>query len=1288
MAFDQETRNRLSNFVGRTRDLLTKEFTKQCQNLYGLDPEKGTVADISALSQLNDVQLETAKILRSTLDHYLEAAPSSDQKTLKESLQRIVREQAFTVLNRLSALKMAEARGLLIEVLADGYQSKAFQLYKRLAGPALGETGDTYQHFLFSVFDELAVDLPMFDRFSPNGRLFPRESVLLNVLEEINHQDLKDLWSEDETIGWIYQYFNSQEERKAMRKASNAPRNSRELAVRNQFFTPRYVVEFLVDNSLGKFWLNQTGGQTILREKCNYLLVKSDKEKNQTNKIRDPRSIKLLDPACGSMHFGLYAFDLFLKIYKEAWEWEERFGKDSLIVDEEKEKHLEPLKKCYENKEEYLFDVPRLIIEHNIYGIEIDARAAQIARLALWLRAQREWHEMGIKPIDRPKVGKEQIVAAVAPPANEELRKKFSNHLDPKDAELFEKTLDLLQGAPELGGLLRVEKDIPRLVKEVFGEQGPIFADTDDKRWQEAEYRLRSALKEFVKSSDRYSSQLFANDAIQVLRFIDLLENKFDIVVMNPPFGKFPKGSKKYLKDQYPNSCRNILCAFISRMHELAPDGFVGSISDRTWLQKTTYESFREELLTGTNVVNIIADLGWDVLDGAQVATCLTITGNPNSSFVSSIDARNFTTKEKASFLKESINVNPPKISNTKRKAFSTFPDCALAHWCPDGLKSLFEDGVKIDPEIGDSKRGISSGDTTRAFRLIWEVPLDEIGLEKRWAPLQNGGSVSPFYRDTQLVSWYEGNFKALEPLKGSRLQNLEYIGKPGLSWSKRCDFIAPYLMSRGHTFTDEGQGLFLHGEKQSWYLLALLNSKAFQYSLNLFCGQHKSNGYVGKLKIPRNINGHSQKESLIKLAKEAYQIAKSVAIKSEPHSEFDFSFLYKMSENHESIINIVKKWLEKDIAASKKLQQLQNEIDEIVFEVLNLDENDIAIINKSLSERQNISSSLYNQLSEDDKVGIESRCLQILMFMVGIAFGHWTSNNLNINHSEPFEEPKIDNSNNSVEKKNTLVFTNDKDSEFSILKALEQAEEELWTNTKAKYLWEIFSTLEVSSWEVLFSSDGLFFDWHVDKYSFGRGLRRSGPIYWPIASKNGSLTIWLYYHQLSNQTLYHCINDIIEPRLKSISQEKENVRDSNTSKLESLTELEVEIKHFRDKLEKIAQKWRPNLNDGVQVNAAPFWDLFQHKKWRKQLKKVWNGLENGEYEWSHLAMTYWPERVVKSCLENKSIAIAHGLEQELWEEVEVEKEDRWGNVKKEKEWKPKELSKQELRKIADRFKK
>ena len=461
----------------------------------------------------------------------------------------------------------------------------------------------------------------MFNRHSPQGRLFPREASLLDALRLINDPDIQPLWAEDETIGWIYQYFNSKDERKAMRDASQAPRNSRELAVRNQFFTPRYVVEFLVDNTLGQLWFNATGGQTTLREQCQYLLVEPDERPRATTHPRDPRTLKLLDPACGSMHFGLYAFDLFLEIYREAWAWEQQQGPGSLDVSTLPAADFMPLCQTYEDQGAFLRDVPRLIIEQNIYGVDIDPRAAQIATMALWLRAQRAWHEAGILAKDRAAIGQGHVLAAVAPPAEQVLCQQFSAGLDPLDAELFEKTLDLLKGLPELGVLLQVERDLPLLIRQVYGEHGPIFKASNMEQWSKAEGRLREALTEFTQAArSTYQGRLFAQDAEQGLRLIDLCREVFDVVVMNPPFGALANNTKGRLAEAYPCSKNDLLAIFVERgLQILRPNGCLGAITSRSCFFLTSYEKWREDVVLGIGRPTALADLGYGVMDDAMV---------------------------------------------------------------------------------------------------------------------------------------------------------------------------------------------------------------------------------------------------------------------------------------------------------------------------------------------------------------------------------------------------------------------------------------------------------------------------------------------------------------------------------------------------------------------------------------------------------------------------------------------------------------------------------------------
>ncbi|NUA27444.1 Eco57I restriction-modification methylase domain-containing protein [Cupriavidus basilensis] len=623
MAFDDKTRGRLQKLVTECRGLLTDEFSIQVQQTYGLDPNTGEVTPLDRLTHLSAAERETADLLRQTLAHYLASEGLADSADYRVPIiDRIVREQAFTVLNRLSALLMMEARGVLLPAVSQGQQSKAFELYKLVAGSALGETGQAYQVFLFSLFDEFAQELPaLFDRFAPQGRLFPREAALLQVLAALNHHDIQPLWGEDETIGWIYQYFNSKEERRAMRDASQAPRNSRELAVRNQFFTPRYVVEFLVDNTLGCLWFNATGGKTGLRERCQYLLIRPDEQPPAALRLRDPRTLKLLDPACGSMHFGLYAFDLFLIIYREAWDWEQAHGAGSLDVSTQPMVGLQPLCQTYVDRAAYLRAAPRLVIEHNIHGVDIDPRAAQIASLALWLRAQRAWHDDGVRAKDRPAVAQGHVIAATAPPAEKELRDQFAAQLDGLDAELFTKTLQMLKGVPELGVLLQVERELPRLVRAVFGDHGSLFKDADVEQWHKAEARLREALTDFAHAAKAtYQGRLFAQDALQGLRLIDLCREQFDVVVMNPPFGALAANTKDQLAKAYPCSKNDLLAIMVERGLELLHSGGrIGAVTSRTCFFLSSFQKWREEVVLGVARPEVMADLGFGVMDDAMV---------------------------------------------------------------------------------------------------------------------------------------------------------------------------------------------------------------------------------------------------------------------------------------------------------------------------------------------------------------------------------------------------------------------------------------------------------------------------------------------------------------------------------------------------------------------------------------------------------------------------------------------------------------------------------------------
>jgi hypothetical protein len=196
------------------------------------------------------------------------------------------------------------------------------------------------------------------------------------------------------------------------------------------------------------------------------------------------------------------------------------------------------------------------------------------------------------------------------------------------------------------------------------------------------------------------------------------------------------------------------------------------------------------------------------------------------------------------------------------------------------------------------------------------------------------------------------------------------------------------------------------------------------------------------------------------------------------------------------------------------------------------------------------------------------------------------------------------------------------------------------------------------------------FFTSHLQRYS--RSHRRA-PIYWPLATNSGSYTLWIYYPSLTSQTLYRAINDFLEPQIKQTGSDVLALRDKgpdqtreNEKQLETLQALEQELIDLRDIILKLAPTYKPDHDDGVEITAAPLWPLFRHKPWQNLLKDTWAKLEKGDYDWAHLAMNYWPQRVREKCKTDKSLAIAHGLEDLYIQSESTSKKTRRRKIKEE----------------------
>ena len=635
---DKATRNAIERATQQARKLLDEDFSSQLEGTFDV-LRSGVIAPTGGAHLSARQQFQRDKIV-ATIEHKRAAGTA-----VVEAVTDYVRDSAFTTLNRFVALKMLEARQLVQECITKGEQSAGFREFCGMApGVALLPDAAGYRLYVESLFDEFSTEIKvLFDRRDAASVLWPKRQRFEALLAILNAPDLSGVWGEDETIGWVYQFFNSGEERKRMREESQAPRNSRELAVRNQFFTPRYVVQFLVDNTLGRLWLEIHSERTRLTELCEYLVRSSDGPA-QARPRKDPRDVRCLDPACGSGHFLLYSFDLLLVIYEEAW--------SAGGVGPKSEATERSLREDYPELADLHRAVPRLIVEHNLHGVDIDPRCAQIAALALWLRAQRAWKDLGVPASERPRIQRTHIVVAEPMPGDVVLVDEFAARLDPPLLrDLFKKMVGESRLAGELGTLLRTEVGIAvelgrareQFVKqrqttgflpgmEPEPKQGSLDLSGigDDRFFHEAEASIVEALRAFAETATGDASvrrRLFAGDAAQGIALIDLVRTRFDVVLMNPPFGAGSLAAKKDFEKSYPRTKNDVYAAFVERGVELLhPRGMLGAITSRTGFFLSSFQKWREEILLNEAPPVVFADLGNGVLDSAMVevaAYCL-----------------------------------------------------------------------------------------------------------------------------------------------------------------------------------------------------------------------------------------------------------------------------------------------------------------------------------------------------------------------------------------------------------------------------------------------------------------------------------------------------------------------------------------------------------------------------------------------------------------------------------------------------------------------------------------
>lgn len=1305
----------LERFVSTAKNLLMENVTQMLQQHYGIWTD-GHSIPVEQLPNQDTDNIHTARMLRERLKHLLAALPEEKAEKEKLAVGQLLSEQAFTQLNRFCALRMCEERDLILESIRGGYDSVGFQSYDAIASQVAAPKYERYKWYLHSIFDELSVELPaVFDRFSPYGLVFPDESTLLKLLQLINDSQLSEwydeqdgttvnFWTEDETLGWMFQDYNSLEERRQMREESNKPRNSREMAVRNQFFTPEYIVRFLSDNSLGRIWYEMTGGKSHIGEDlCQYMVRRPD-ETLAERQLKEPTEILSLDPTCGSMHFGIYLYEVYEYIYMDAWD-----NQPSL---------LHGFREIH-TRDSFQREVPKLILENNIFGCEIDPRALQLAALSLWLRAQKSYSQMNIPANERPLIKRSNLVLAEAMPGNKRLLNGLIEELPAPMRNLIRKIWEKMQFVGEAGLLFKMEKEIDEDIDylrqnwakvnqyryaSLFAtdeQKAKILAENEAKKalnqnkeefFNEITERLRESLQQLsakLSEEEGYENALFTEDATRGFAFIELCQKRFDCIVMNPPFGEGSENTSDYLDKNYPAWCRNLVCAFFDRMQEMLDEqGRLGAIFDRTVMIKSSYESFRKRNLCG--FITNCADTGWGVLDASVETSTLVL--NKYSSDVEGVfmDVLDVNPEEKNDQLRALINTikhgEEVKWNHiVKSKDFENLPNTIIGYYFSTPELNYFKNS-SLERRYYIARQG-HAFISAMNFRLFYEL-IDYNSVHA----LYNGSSFSLFYTDSRDFIKWKNDGAATKAHSSFRNSSADYQWLMGVGYGKRGDIVDAHVLRKSSFFSVEGLAIPGLNPEESFAVLSLINSIVGQYMVNLYTAQHKQAGNMNLLPMPDYASRLSDIENIINAI---------IAIKRQwfslDETNLEYHGLLAQIDISQSIDKALGKMQEQLNEDYIRYQELVRENDDLWMDLAGIEpDSDFRKTLNDYKQRRPYEELLsIDGASSQNVIDKKVMAQEIVMELVGMAFGRWDADYAtgtkavpafgDVFDALPFmpvvarqheSSPDASGSEFQVWEQNipTLgtnysqpgnkngayfpipedgILSMDADSPLSLTTHVRDVMRYIWDERADDIEYELCQLIGCKNLQTYLENPTGFFDYHFKRYTKSR---RKAPIYWPLSSEDGSLTYWVYYPRLNQNTLHSLILKLRDENERLHSQIAATTDKTQQTLLRGRQQ---QVEGMMDELNNIINAgYKPNHDDGVPVTSCPLVKLIAHRGWKQECTENWEDLQKGEYDWSHLAMSMFPARVTQKAKKDWCLALTHGLEH-LCENKPKEKKTR-----------------------------
>ncbi|GHN53712.1 BREX-1 system adenine-specific DNA-methyltransferase PglX [Lactobacillus delbrueckii] len=1136
----------------------TEMLTRVAQRAARYGIEKDNVVDRDADS-INGILLsETEKAQRRALIRQIE----------EKGYDQVIEEVAYTWFNRFIALRFMEVNGYLPshirvftnennefkpELLSEAINldfpgldmQKVYQLQDE------NKIDELYRYLLIVQCNDLNSVLPkMFQHLNDYTELLLPDNLLRNgsVLEQmialIPEEDWKD---QVQIIGWLYQYYNSGLKDEVFANLKKKVKISKDsIPAATQLFTPDWIVRYMVDNSLGRLWYEGHPSE-VFKEKLEYYIDDAEQEASvqaQVDAIKQkygqlkPEEIKCIDPCCGSGHILTYFFDVLMNIYQE-------YG--------------------YTTREAAIS-----IIENNIWGLDIDARASQLAYFSLMMKARaydRRFFNRHIQPHVYEILESNNLDRSL-------LEEIYEQNEDIEPA--IRETLDRLYDAKEYGSILRTKSQDWDAIYKKLSEPDSIYG-------------------EFAKK-----------ELIPVLKVGQALSQQYDVVVTNPPYMSSSGMDKKlscYVKKNFPNSKANMFAVFIEVCGNLTKkDGLYGMITQQSWMFLSSFEKLRKELQKRAtiNMVHLGAK-AFNEIGGEVVQTTTFVKAKHQitkfiSTYIRVVDF-NKESNQQSAVSKAIADRDCGYCFERNSDDFEKVPGTPIAYWMNSKVLNLYK--CKKINDYAKACKGLDTGNNDLFLRLWPEVSnktmfvpdgtpfIKEKANLKKWFPYNKGGSFRKWYGNNAYVINFSNNGRDVIAYPKSNLRNMEQYFQNGVTWSTVNSGLPSFrYFTYGFIFDNGGSCLF--SDQYLLYLQGFLNSSVAQTLLSVQPTLNTQPGMIGSL--PALIR---DTETVVNLVKENIEITKKDWDLFEISWDFLGHPLIFHDERHNLIESIFNEWRQESIDRFNKLKNNEELLNKIFVQKCNLQN----IVNIEVDDRY-VSVRLAD-LNRDIR--------SLISYAVGCMFGRYSLDKEGLIYAGG-EWDASQYKTYPADEDNILPITDDEYFEDDIVDRFVKFVETVYgkdaLEENLKFIADALEVKGTTPREVIrnyFLND--FFKDHCQTYSVtGSGKR---PIYWLFDSgkKNGFKCL-IYMHRYTPDTLARIRTDYVHPQQARYQTaiddiERQLVSATGSEKvrlnkqLKKLKGQAEETRVFEEKLHHLADQMIDiDLDDGVKHNYALFKDV------------------------------------------------------------------------------------------------